>query len=220
MRFTPSPREPPVPIFAETEGCSRTFLLAPREEDFLSSTRIPTKGNETQKEEKYITKNIITLASVMIAFTFGTGTAFASHHHEKAIKELIKDHFQFLTDGEHQKAYSHMHSEARGFLPNGSLLLEFPSGESRKMFVKQRTNAYEKGRRYRLTPKHINVMVDEDGNCAFATHYTEGTITHEGKDGEKEHVRDRGTVIFTKEDGQWKVIHWHASPIKSAAEDD
>ena len=163
-------------------------------------------------------KKITTLAIAAIVAGFGPSSAMASDHHKDAIKEHIKEHFQLVAEGKFEKAYENFHPEAVVFGADGGLLEKAPSGEAKKQAIKKRKKEHEKGKRINLTPKHIKVMVDEEGNSAFATHYLEGEVTE--KDGKDHDVRERATAVFTKEDGDWKIIHTHVSPIKSAGEYD
>jgi hypothetical protein len=65
---------------------------------------------------------------------------------------------------------------------------------------------------YSLTPKHIEVVVLEEGKSAVAMYYAEGSF-HEKGEAAVSHYLTRITEVYVKEGGKWKVRAAHYSPI-------
>ena len=65
---------------------------------------------------------------------------------------------------------------------------------------------------YNLHPKHIKVITLVEGQAAVAFYYSEGSVKRKGAP-LVSHYLTRATVVFVKEDGQWKSHSSHHSPI-------
>ncbi len=69
---------------------------------------------------------------------------------------------------------------------------------------------------FSLTPKHIEVVVLEEGKSAVAMYYAEGSF-HETGSEPVAHYMTRITEVFVKEDGKWKLRAAHYSPIAAGS---
>jgi len=95
----------------------------------------------------------------------------------------------------------YMHPEHSSFFP-GELLLEG--------FSKDRLKAlFDSGLKFDLETRHLNVKIY--GNTAVATGYNVGTITL--PDGTINQLTNRFTEVWIKQQGKWKRVHIHASPL-------
>jgi len=69
---------------------------------------------------------------------------------------------------------------------------------------------------FSLTPKHIQVVVIEEGKSAVAMYYSEGSF-HEKGNQPVAHYMTRITEVYVKEDGKWKTRAAHYSPIAAGS---
>ncbi|NIP18822.1 MAG: hypothetical protein GWM87_12210 [Xanthomonadales bacterium] len=65
---------------------------------------------------------------------------------------------------------------------------------------------------FALTPKHIKVVTLVEDQAAVAMFYSEGSF-HESGQKPVSHYMTRATLVFVKEDGEWKQRAAHYSPI-------
>ena len=69
---------------------------------------------------------------------------------------------------------------------------------------------------FSLTPKHIQVVVVEEGKSAVAMYYSEGSF-HEKGNKPVAHYMTRITEVYVKEGGKWKTRAAHDSPIAAGS---
>ena len=69
---------------------------------------------------------------------------------------------------------------------------------------------------FSLTPKHIQIVVLEEGRSAVAMYYSEGSFQETGGT-PVAHYMTRVTEAYVKEDGEWKVRAAHYSPIAAGS---
>ncbi len=69
--------------------------------------------------------------------------------------------------------------------------------------------AFDAGLKLEITARHLDVKIY--GNTAIATGYIEGSITLPG--GIFEQIRQRFTEVWIKQEGKWKRVHIHSSPL-------
>ena len=69
---------------------------------------------------------------------------------------------------------------------------------------------------FSLTPKHIQIVVLEEGSSAVAMYYSEGSFQETGG-APVAHYMTRVTEAYVKEDGKWKVRAAHYSPIAAGS---
>ncbi len=151
------------------------------------------------------------LPAIATLVAFATHAVWADHHHEAAVKKQVNKIYQLFAEGKFKALYNNMvHPDAIYFGPNGGLRSEFPKGEEKEKIIQQEKEDYENGDRVNLTPKHIEVIINDDGTGAIASYYVEGTII---ENDDEEQVMDRISVVLVKHDGKWKAIHWHVSEL-------
>ncbi len=95
----------------------------------------------------------------------------------------------------------YMHPEHSRFLP-GQLLLEGFSKDGLKAL-------FDSGLKVDLETRHLNVKIY--GNTAVATGYNVGTVTL--PDGAVNQPTNRFTEVWIKQEGKWKRVHLHSSPL-------
>ncbi len=69
---------------------------------------------------------------------------------------------------------------------------------------------------FSLTPKHIEVVVLDEGKSAVALYYSEGSFHEAGSD-PVAHYMTRITEVFIKEGDKWVVRAAHYSPIAAGS---
>jgi len=161
-------------------------------------------------------KKFMKMSMVVLVMAVASHAVWADHHHEAAVKKQIKSAYQLLAEGKYKAFYQTVHPEAIIFGRGGGLMGEFPEGEEKEQLIKKRNEEYENGDRILLTPKHIKVLVNDDGTGAVACFYTEGTVI---VNGEQEDGMGRVSVVFVKQDGEWKALHWHVSELENEDND-
>lgn len=95
----------------------------------------------------------------------------------------------------------------RTTLVGGGLLRRFDSLEEQRTDIQARFDA---GIKYNRQVRHMEVTVY--GNTAVTTGYVVGTVTQ--PDGTTNPVSLQRTTVLIKQGGQWKQVHFHASPLR------
>jgi len=151
---------------------------------------------------------------VGLSMMFGlTLNGWADHHQSEEIKSVIRQFYNQMRSGEYEKAFSHFKIGGFGYLPYGGLLDEIPTEEVRKGIIQKYEKDHQKGYRLDIIPKHIQVTELDQGNTAIAVYYGDGQVTH--TDRNTEFARSRISMVLVKEEGQWKIFHWHVSRIQA-----
>jgi ketosteroid isomerase-like protein len=122
------------------------------------------------------------------------------------IKALEQGHYAARNRGD-VETWSSYHTEERdSFGPGGGLLSKPTSLEDERKGLEAQLAA---GVLYNHQLRHIQVRVY--GNTALSTSYVVGSST--SPDGTTSRVNMRRTTVLIKEDGQWKEVHNHLSPV-------
>ena len=132
-----------------------------------------------------------------------------------ALKSKIHVFYQNLSKGDYEAAFDFVHDGSRGFTHEG-MLKELPNEAVKGMVRSQMKEDREKGYVFKALPKHINITNINEG-AALATYYVEGTIDQ--PNGKPESLLNRGSLVLTKVDGDWKIAHWHISKLESEGKD-
>jgi hypothetical protein len=154
----------------------------------------------------------LTKAMVVAVVCLSPLHAYADHHEPGQVENLVRQFYQQMATGEFEKAFSHMQLGARGYLPFG-VLSEVRDEQSRQVVIAMYQKAHEEGARINLRPKYIKVTMH--GDVALATYLIEGTV-QESADEDRQRQLNRVSLIWTKTDSGWKIIHWHASQSEPA----
>ncbi len=158
----------------------------------------------------YLRELTLTIAAAVICLS--PLHAKADHHEPGQVENLVRQFYQQMATGEFEKAFSHMQLGARGYLPFG-VLSDIPDEPTRQFVIAMYQKAHEEGARINLRPKYIQVTLH--GNVALATYLVEGTV-QESSDEDPQRQLNRVSLIWTKTDSGWKIIHWHASQSEPA----
>ena len=122
------------------------------------------------------------------------------------IKALEQGHYAARNRGD-EATWTSYHTEERdSFGPGGGLLSRPASLEAERESLEAQLKA---GVKYNHQLRHIEVRVY--GNTALSTSYVVGSST--SPDGRTSTVNMRRTTVLIKEDGQWKEVHNHLSPV-------
>ncbi len=100
-----------------------------------------------------------------------------------------------------------------GISSKGSLQFWSSGGLVQAVAADAPVGSYES---FSLTPKHIQVVVIEEGKSAVAMYYSEGSF-HEKGNQPVAHYMTRITEVYVKEDGKWKTRAAHYSPIAAGS---
>ena len=101
-----------------------------------------------------------------------------------------------------------------GISSKGSLQFWSSGGLVQAVAADAPVGSYES---FSLTPKHIQVVVIEEGKSAVAMYYSEGSF-HEKGNQPVAHYMTRITEVYVKEDGKWKTRAAHYSPIAAGSQ--
>ena len=105
-------------------------------------------------------------------------------------------------------AWAQYHAaENTRFSPGGQLLERFDSLEEQR---KDRQAAFDAGLKFNIQQRHLEISVY--GDTAVTTSYGVGTITQ--PNGTAVQVNNRITRVLVKQEGQWKQVHQHISPVR------
>ena len=122
------------------------------------------------------------------------------------IKALEQGHYAARNNGDVETWSSYHTAERDSFGPGGGLLSQPTSLEDERKSLEAQLAA---GVQYNHQLRHIQVRVY--GNVAVSTSYVVGSST--SPEGTTSRVNMRRTTVLIKEDGQWKEVHNHLSPV-------
>ena len=122
------------------------------------------------------------------------------------IKAAEHAHFVAISAGDVDAVLQHHHPQKTDFAVNGGLLNRFDSIEEQK---KNQQAAIDAGGKLDVQLRHLEVKLY--GFTAVTTGYLVGTFT--SPDGTTQQVAGRRTAVLIKQDGQWKEVHSHNSPL-------
>lgn len=72
--------------------------------------------------------------------------------------------------------------------------------------------AFDRGLEYNVTVRNLEAKVF-NGDTAIATYYTGGTVRNPEVGGGVQGGSFRGTMVWSKIDGNWRIVHMHISPL-------
>jgi ketosteroid isomerase-like protein len=122
------------------------------------------------------------------------------------IEALEQGHYAARNRGDVATWSSYHTAERDSFGPGGALLSKPSSlADERKSLEAQLAS----GVKYNHVLRHIEVRVY--GNTALSTSYVTGSST--SPDGSTSNVNMRRTTVLIKENGNWKEVHNHLSPV-------
>lgn len=153
-------------------------------------------------------KRVLTLYVVCLMSFFMATTALANDEDDvKAAAEAVLAAFRNW-DAVAWANY-HMPGTSR-FSNNGRLLNETFDADASKIGFAQ---AKSSGASWNAQWRHLSVKVI--GNTAVSTGYMVGTFTM--GNGQVNPINIRNSVVWVKQGGQWKMVHYHNSDIKTPA---
>lgn len=125
------------------------------------------------------------------------------------VKAAMLAHFAALNAGEAETWVQHYMPEFSAFGPYGGLLSRTHSVEEQGEDIQAQ---FDEGLKTNLQLRHLEVKVYD--NTAVVTNYLVGTRTLPG--GITEQVSARRSSVWIKQEGQWKQVHRHMSPLITA----
>lgn len=120
--------------------------------------------------------------------------------------EVVETELKLLTAinaGDADTVLQHMHPDWSSFWPGGLRLFNSAAG------CEGIRETFAMGFAFKMRFQDLNVKIYD--NFAIAVGYLAGTATE--PDGQISSVTWRITVIRIRIDGEWKIIHWHESPL-------
>ncbi|MEE8348904.1 MAG: nuclear transport factor 2 family protein [Acidobacteriota bacterium] len=122
------------------------------------------------------------------------------------IKALEQGHYAARNRADVDTWSSYHTAERDSFGPGGGLLSKPASLEEERKSLEAQLAS---GVKYNHQLRHIEVRVY--GNTALSTSYVVGSST--SPDGTTSSVNMRRTTVLIKENGKWKEVHNHLSPV-------
>ena len=123
---------------------------------------------------------------------------------EAAIRQALRQAYEAVNAGDAAAFFQVLDSSASSFAWYGAPLYEWQDPEGLR-------DAFAAGMAYDITPTDTEVRLFDD--AAVVTEYFSGT--HTSTDGEVSSLNVRATSVLVKQDGNWKVVHFHHSPLAS-----
>lgn len=153
--------------------------------------------------------NSITRSLLAGTFIATSGiVATAGETPEAEVEQTIRQFYTHLNTGDFEKAFQFVKPGCEGFHPSG-LLKRIPNEQVHAMIVAKYTAEHAEGNIRQVQPKHLSVrMLGTDH--AIATYYPEGIQV---EDGVSSHFMGRATLVMSKADDKWSLVHWHVSKL-------
>lgn len=136
--------------------------------------------------------------------------ALAADQESQEVVTAVHRFYQEMTEGQFEEAFSRIKLGAEGYLSQG-LIIGIPNETVRAMVIEESKKERGEGAQINLLPKYVKATIH--GNVAIATYLLDGTVT-ESKGDESQRVLERASLIWTKTDDGWKIIHWHISKVE------
>jgi ketosteroid isomerase-like protein len=126
------------------------------------------------------------------------------------VKQAVIDSYRAWRERDTEGYRRHTHPDTYGYYTDGGLLSEgSPDG-----LVYEGVQAWWKaGQRSTLSPSHIAERL-LGSDAAIATSYAQGSEIYPG--GRSIEGTWRVTSVMVREDGTWKGIHYHFSPLTTS----
>ena len=155
-------------------------------------------------------KRLIAIPVLLVLVVAYWTVAKADHHETDAIKAAIQEIFAAWDAGDAEAAAKHNHSSGGSNFYGGAGLLSLFNTAGLQAW-------FDAGNKVNNRPiRHLDVKVY--GDAAVSTGYWRGTTTNPS--GESQSTTWRGSSFWVKEDGIWKVVHGHTSPLIIEPPDD
>jgi len=146
----------------------------------------------------------LTIAGAALATVALAGTAQGQD--EQAVKQAILTHYEAANSGDTPTVIEQHSANFNGFLLDLGPLVRFDSrDEQRKAWIDNPDADFVAD----LEPRDIEVMLV--GDVAIATLYLDGSW---GPRAAPVEGPFRVTEVWVKEDGAWKELHHHDSPLR------
>ena len=157
-------------------------------------------------------KNLIAIVLVVLLNTALTGIAAADDVAD--VKATVLALYEALNNDDADGVSKLQDLQLNDFEAAGGLLTELPAGTTIEDIRSNQQAAIDTGRKLNYQLRHLNVKVY--GNAAVATYYR--TLSGTAADGTPlSGGPDRVSMVLNKQNGQWKQVHRHASPLLPAA---
>jgi ketosteroid isomerase-like protein len=143
-------------------------------------------------------------ALVLLALSAAASAAGAADQVAAATQAF----YQALNSADGSAAAKYLLPKGDSFPRNGGLLQ--PEEATAEDAARALRASFASGLRFQVTIQHLEVKVY--GTAAVATFYTEGTTI--GRDKSVAHGTYRASYFWVKDHGQWKIAHFHISPLR------
>ena len=144
-----------------------------------------------------------TFGLVLMAAVFANS---AGAQEEQAVKQAVMDHYAAINSFDLDAVIDQHAGSFNGFLGGGSPLVRFHSrADQRKAWIDESTIEFTADLEVR------DIVVEVLGEVAVAAFYLDGSW------GPKDDPWDgpfRVTEVWVKQDGSWKELHHHDSPLR------
>ena len=147
---------------------------------------------------------------VLLGFVVPSSDSFADHHEAGEIEAAVKLFYSQLSTSKYEQAMEHVAIGSSGYVAEGELF-SIGSDQVRQGVVKGLEDGEKNGVEMKMRPKEIKVAVY--GDTAIATYLIDATFKEADEDEAEEKV-NRGTLVWTKKDEVWKIVHWHVSNLE------
>lgn len=140
---------------------------------------------------------------VMLAMVYG-GSMGAQE--DTAVRNAVLAHYEAVNAGDIPTVIEQHAANFNGFLGDGAPLVHFKSRDAqRKAWIDESTIEFVSD----LTVRDI--VVEVVGDVAVAMFYLDGSW---GPKDDPQHGPFRVTEVWVKQDGGWKELHHHDSPLR------
>ncbi|MBT8137125.1 MAG: hypothetical protein KJO54_08950 [Gammaproteobacteria bacterium] len=156
------------------------------------------------KEYTFSSYALLTAVSVVLAALLLQPTTVLADTVDEIKKEIL-DGNAFVR--------KNLRDKDGGISKRGSLQFWSSGGLSQVVAADAPISEYEQ---FSLTPKHIQVVVLDEGKSAVAMYYSEGSFHEKGSE-PVAHYMTRITEVFVKEGKNWVVRAAHYSPIAAGS---
>jgi len=145
------------------------------------------------------------LTTLLVIGMFATAVAMADDVDD--VKAAMQRNQAAVNSGDAYAATQILLEGNTRFGPTGGLLERLDPEKRRK----DRQATFDAGVKFNLQDRHIDVRI-YGNSTAVVTSYRMGTISR--PDGTTTRPNNRITTVLIKQRGQWKVVHYHASPLR------
>ena len=140
----------------------------------------------------------------LLSMIAGATEAVAQADDKAAVMTVMTSALDAYNAGDVERFFQDMHPKATSFGAYGNRMDAGSDAETL-------SESFAAGYKTNLAFEDLDLVFFDDVVCA--TGYLTGAVTLPG--GEPESVVWRLTVMLIKEEGQWKMVHTHSSPMAS-----